>query len=74
MKQYIWEPGNATRYTFTCGYLGGNKFLLALHHWNTWMIVWRGEPTHPSYIQEKLRVSKADALAISEFITATFVD
>ena len=68
MEKYIWEPGNSTRYTLYLVPIGNGVSILALEYWQTWMFVGEHFGDHPSYIEEKLKVGKADAEAISLFI------
>ena len=68
MKKYTWEPGNSTRYTIYLAYIGDGKYILALEYWQTWMFVGKHFGEHPSYIEEKLKISKTDAEAVSLFI------
>lgn len=73
MKKFIWEPGNMTRYTIylmskqKCGEHG---YILMLENNHRWMHLHREEIPHVSYIEEKLKLNRADAWAIVHFLEA----
>jgi hypothetical protein len=73
MKKFIWEPGNATRYTIYfaskmgCGEHG---YILMLENNRKWMHLSREEIPHVSYIEEKLGLNRTDAWAIVHFLEA----
>ena len=63
----VWQPGNGTRYVVYVTRIGVRKCIFALEHWQTWMFANLGEYVHHSYIQEKLGLNKADAMAMEQF-------
>ena len=83
MKQYQYEPGNATRYHLVYGRIKGpggtlaSRYLIAwlkdggsggtAMQWNHWHDL---TSPHWSYIAEKMSINQPDAKAIAMFIEA----
>ena len=70
MEKFIWEPGNATRYTvyLTDPAEGKRMLMLEMGYTQTWMFVNIGEVDHAYYIAEKLKLNTTDAKAIQDFL------
>ena len=66
---YIFEPNNGTRYTITAIQSPSKPdyYMFMLDYWQTFMYVRKDSVPHWTYIQEKLSVSKGDAIPLQKF-------
>lgn len=66
---YIFEPNNGTRYTITAIQSPSKPdyYMFMLDYWQTFMYVRKDSIPHWTYIQEKLGVSKGDAVPLERF-------
>ncbi len=66
---YVFEPNNGTRYKITAIKAPDKPeyYMFMLDYWQTFMYVAKGSVPHWTYIQEKLNVSKGDAIPLQGF-------